>query len=76
MYLSKGSVVHYETFAGYSGAAVIESIEITLPEEKYGRVVDHCNTDEHPDGVVCLSNHHWCYFNQINQVLSNNYNSN
>ena len=70
MEITKNSVIEYTHSNGYIGAAMIESIEICEPEEKYGKVVDKCETSKYPYGVVCLSDHHWCYFNQINKVLS------
>lgn len=70
MKLKVGNTVSYTHSNGYIGAAVIESIEICSPGDKYGRVATQCDTNNAIEGVVCLSDHHWCYFDQINEVLS------
>lgn len=67
-----GDCISYDTFSGHVGAACIESIEITPPNEKYGYQVEQCSIKENDVGTVCLSDGHWCYFDQINQVLSSN----
>lgn len=51
------------------GIAKIKAIEICKPGEKYGTAVSECNLSVHKHGVVDLDNQHWCYFDEIYNVL-------
>ena len=64
-----GDKVMYVTFSSPTRTAIIEKIEICKREEKQGRSVSSCDLDCHSDGVTCLSDGHWCYFDQL-QVIN------
>ena len=68
MRLKIGNTISYTHCNGYIGSAVIESIELCNPNNKYGQVVNQCDTDT-SNGVICLSDHHWCYFDQVKRVI-------
>lgn len=76
MELKIGDSISYLTFSGHMGAACVVSIEATPPGEKYGHSVPVVNLKEQPCGTICLSDGHWCYFNQVQRVLNKNLDSN
>ena len=65
-----GDEVMYATFSSPTGTAIIEGIEICKRGEKHGRSVLNCDLDYHSNGVISLSDGHWCYFDQVKQVLN------
>ena len=65
-----GDEVMYATFSSPTRIAIIEGIEISKRGEKHGRSVLSCDLDRHLNGVISLSDGHWCYFDQIKQVIN------
>lgn len=68
--LTVGSRIRYMTWSGELQEAKVQGIEICAHGEKEGRPVKRCRYRLHGNGVVDLVNGHWCYFNQIKEVLS------
>ena len=64
-----GSKVMYATFSSPTKTAFIEEIEICKRGEKYGRCVSSCDLDCHSNGVISLSDGHWCYIDQVKRVI-------
>ena len=64
-----GSKVMYTTFSSPTKTAFIEEIEICKRGEKHGRSVSGCDLDRHSNGVISLSDGHWCYFDQVKRVI-------
>jgi hypothetical protein len=50
--------------------AVVTEIEITDGESKYGEVATSVPFDNRETASFILSNGHWCYGNQIDEVLN------
>ena len=65
-----GDEVMYTTFSSPTRTAIIEKIEICKRGEKQGRSVLSCDLDCHSNGVISLSDGHWCYFYQVKQVIN------
>ena len=64
-----GSKVMYATFSSPTKTAFIKEIEICKRGEKHGRSVSSCDLDRHSNGVISLSDGHWCYFDQVKRVI-------
>ena len=64
-----GDEVMYVTFSSPTRKAIVEQIEICKRGEKYGRCVSSCDLDCHSNGVISLSDGHWCYFDQVKRVI-------
>ena len=64
-----GNKVMYATFRSHTKTAFIEEIEICKRGEKHGRSVSGCDLDRHSNGVISLSDGHWCYFDQVKRVI-------
>ena len=64
-----GSKVMYATISSPTKTAFIEEIEICKRGEKHGRSVSGCDLDRHSNGVISLSDGHWCYFDQVKRVI-------
>lgn len=64
-----GDTVLYTPWTGPCRKAIVEEIEICKIGEKSGQSVDSCNLDLHENGVISLSDHHWCYFDQVIKVI-------
>ena len=64
-----GSKVMYATFSSPTKTAFTEEIEICKRGEKHGRSVSSCDLDRHSNGVISLSDGHWCYFDQVKRVI-------
>ena len=64
-----GSKVMYATFCSPTKTALIEEIEICKRGEKHGRSVSSCDLDRHSNGVISLSDGHWCYFDQVKRII-------
>ena len=69
MKIKIGTKIQHCIFGGQVLTGAVEEIEICKPDEKYGRMVNSVDTAKHRNGVVCLDNGHWCYFDQIRRVL-------
>ena len=65
-----GDEVLYVPYNGSQITAIVVNIEICRIGEKYGDSVNSCDIDQHSNGTITLSNHHWCYFDQIKQVIT------
>lgn len=70
MKINVGDSVSYTTFSGHTGAGVIENIQVCEAGEKYGYEVPSADLQETPEGTLCLSDGHWCYFSQIQRLLN------
>ena len=68
-----GDKVSYTTWSNETCTASITQIEICAKGSKNGRKVRNCNIDAHSNGVVILNNRHWIYFNQITNIIPNDY---
>lgn len=66
-----GDTISYTPWTGPNRTAIVEEIEICKAGQKEGRSVDSCNIDLHENGVISLSDHHWCYFDQVKNVIKN-----
>ena len=64
-----GDKVMYTTFSSPTRTAIVEQIEICKRGEKHGRSVSNCDLDRHSNGVISLSDGHWCYFDQVKRVI-------
>ncbi len=65
-----GDKVIYKPWHGANRTAIVEEIEICKQEgEKSGRSVNSCDLDRHSNGVISLSDNHWCYFDQIKTII-------
>lgn len=67
-----GDEVLYTLWTGPKRRAIVTGIEICKPNEKYGNSVKSCDLDSHCNGVLDLSDNHWCYFDQVKEVLTAN----
>ena len=67
-----GDEVMYVTFSSPTRKAIVEQIEICKRGEKHGRSVSNCDLDRHSNGVISLSDGHWCYFDQVKRVIQTN----
>jgi hypothetical protein len=59
----------YVPYNGSQKTAIVMKIEICRIGEKYGNSVNSCDIDQHSNGTITLSNHRWCYFDQVKQVI-------
>ncbi len=66
-----GDKVIYVPWHGPNRTATVEEIEICKQGEKSGRSVNSCDLDRHSNGVISLSDDHWCYFDQIKTIIKN-----
>ena len=64
-----GDKIVYTPWTGPDQTTTIKGIEICRRNEKYGISVTNCDTREHENGVLDLDNGHWCYFDQIKEVI-------
>lgn len=64
-----GTEIMYHTYSGPSTRAKVTNIQICKVGEKWGREVSKCDYKRHRNGTVCLSDDHWCYFDQIERVI-------
>lgn len=72
MKLSVGDQVTYRPWGKEPiRTADVLSIEICKPGEKDGRSVKSCDLDKHENGVLTLSDNHWCYFDQVKRIIKN-----
>ena len=71
-----GDEVLYTLWTGPERRAQVVKIEICEPGEKYGYPVTSCDIDSHTNGVLDLSDNHWCYFDQVKKVLTTKQESN
>ena len=67
-----GDFIRATLFNGKDVYGKIETIEICKEGEKYGKHVKSCHTNKHVNGVVDLSCGNWCYFDQIQSVITKN----
>ena len=65
-----GDEVLYVPYNGSQKTAIVMKIEICRIGEKYGNSVNSCDIDQHSNGTITLSDHHWCYFDQVKQVIT------
>lgn len=65
-----GDKVKYVTFSSPTRIAIVEEIEICKRGEKSGKSVSSCDLDLHANGVLGLNDGHWCYFDQVKQVIN------
>ena len=68
-----GDKITYRTWLNEEVTASVTAIEICRRGEKDGRSVRRCNLDLHSNVVLTLNNRHWCYKNQVEQIIPNNY---
>ena len=72
MKLSIGDKVLYRPWAKEPiRTAEVLSIEICKEGQKDGRSVKSCDLDKHRNGVLVLSDNHWCYFDQVKRIIKN-----
>lgn len=67
--LTIGCTVRYHTWGGGPREARVDVIETCAAGSKYGRSVKRCAGWRGRNGVVDLDDGHWCYFDQIEEVL-------
>ncbi len=70
MKVKVGDKIRHSLFGGQVLTGIVEDIQICRQGEKYGRSVKQCDTNKH-HGVLILSNGHWCYFYQVQQIIKN-----
>ncbi len=68
MKVKVGDKIRHSLFGGQILTGVVTDIQICRQGEKSGRSVKSCDTSKH-HGVIDLDNGHWCYFDQVKQVL-------
>lgn len=66
--LSIGDKIAYKLAGEPRKEALVEGIEICKAGNKYGRATNMCDLHKHKNGVVSLSDGHWCYFEQIRSI--------
>ena len=49
--------------------AIIEGIEVCKAGTKYGRQVTKCDLSKHQEVVLDLSDDHWCYKEQVVDII-------
>lgn len=65
-----GDQVEYATWTIQGRKATVKAIEICKCGEKNGRMVNSCDLDLHQEGTITLNDGHWCYFDQVKQVIN------
>ncbi len=69
MKIKIGDKIRHSLFGGQVLTGIVEDIQICRQGEKFGRSVKSCDVSKH-HGVLDLDNGHWCYFDQVKQVLN------
>ena len=70
MKVKVGDKIRHYLFGGEVLTGKVEEIQICHQGEKSGRSVNSCDVNRH-HGVIDLDNGHWCYFEQIIQIIKN-----
>ena len=65
-----GDHVVYMPWSAPNRTAIVEAIEICRHGEKNGRMVNSCGLNLHQEGTITLNDGHWCYFDQVKQVIN------
>lgn len=65
-----GDKISHYLFGGEVLTGKVEEIQICRQGVKSGRSVNSCDVNRH-HGVIDLDNGHWCYFDQIIQIIKN-----
>lgn len=63
-----GDKIRHSLFGGHVITGTIEDIQICRAGEKEGRSVKSADVTKH-HGVIDLDNGHWCYFDQVKEVI-------
>lgn len=66
-----GDSVTASLFGGEVVTGNVEEIQICRIGEKYGKSVSRCDMSKHRNGVLDLDCGHWCYFDQVLSVQTN-----
>ena len=66
--LTVGDTIHYRMWSGEIVTAQVLGIELCKEGEKSGRSVNSANLDSHRNIVLDLSNNHWAYGTQVQQI--------
>ncbi len=69
MKIKIGDKIKHTLFGGQVLTGIVEDIQICRQGEKSGRSVKSCDVSKH-HGVIDLDNGHWCYFDQVKQLLN------
>lgn len=69
MKVKLGDKIRHSVFGGKILTGIIEELQVCHHGEKSGHSVKSVDTSMH-HGVVDLDNGHWCYFDQIIEVLN------
>jgi len=64
-----GDKIRHSLFGGEKCIGVIEDIQICRQGEKEGRSVKSADVKKH-HGVIDLDNSHWCYFDQVINIVN------
>ena len=64
-----GDQIIYIPWSRPSRVSTVEEIEICKHGEKNGFKVKSCDLDQHQNGTITLSDGHWCYFDQVKQLI-------
>lgn len=65
-----GAQISYQKWTGQTSTAAVLGIEICKQGEKYGRSVNQARLDTHLNIVLTLGNSHWCYADQIREIIN------
>ena len=65
-----GDRIRHSLFGGEVLTGSIEDIQICRAGEKEGRSVKTADVKKH-HGVIDLDNGHWCYFDQVINIVNN-----
>lgn len=64
-----GDKIRHSLFGGEICIGTIEDIQICRQGEKEGRSVKSADVKKH-HGVIDVSNGHWCYFDQVINIVN------
>lgn len=68
MKIKIGNKIKHSLFGGEVCTGIVEDIQICRRGEKEGRSVKTADVSMH-HGVIDVDNGHWCYFDQVIEVL-------
>lgn len=70
MKVKVGDKIKHSLFGGKVCVGIVEDIQICRQGEKYdGRYVKTADVSKH-HGVINVDNGHWCYFDQVKEVVN------
>lgn len=64
-----GDKIRHVLFGGEVLTGIVEDIQICRQGMKSGRYVKSADVSKH-HGIIDVDNGHWCYFDQIKEVIN------